>query len=111
MYVYDALTPQQIADRLLADPYASWTYEQARALAAWLFELAESTGEPIEFDRTAVRLEWAAYTAAELVDEYGEDPHAVDDVDEIAPRVAARLQDEGRDVINCDDGTYLMPYE
>ena len=63
-YIYQRMSAADITRELLADEYAGWNYEQAAALAKYLIEYAESTGEPLKFDRVAVRCDFAAYDSA-----------------------------------------------
>jgi len=58
------LTISQVADRLMADEYASWSYAGARAIAEYFEELEEDIGEAIEFDRVAIRCEFSEYDSA-----------------------------------------------
>jgi hypothetical protein len=58
------LTTYQIADRLLRDSNACWTRAGAFALAEYLQELEDSTGETMEFDAVAIRCDFAEYPSA-----------------------------------------------
>ena len=59
------LNEWQIADALKRDDNAAWTYEGAKALASYLFELDEQTGEDTELDVVAIRCEWSEYESAQ----------------------------------------------
>ena len=101
-YIYTELSERQIADKLLADDNADWTYEQARAMAAYLIDYAESTGEPLEFDRVAVRCDYAPYPSAlEALSEY-QDTAGLDEDEALAT-----LSDNTY-VIQCDDDTIII---
>jgi len=55
------LTTYDIADRLLADDNANWSRAGALALAEWLEEMEESTGESMELDVVAIRCDFAQW--------------------------------------------------
>jgi len=59
--MYQELTTSEVVDRLLADEYAGWTYEEARALAEYYEDYEDSTGEKIEFDPVSIRGDWNKY--------------------------------------------------
>jgi hypothetical protein len=60
-YIYKTLTATDIAQALLQDEYAGWSYNGATALADYLIELAEETGSPIQLDVVALRCEFSEY--------------------------------------------------
>jgi hypothetical protein len=60
----ETLTTYQIADRLLRDSNACWTRSGAFALAEYLQEMEDSTGEQIEFDAVAIRCDFSEYPSA-----------------------------------------------
>jgi len=55
------LTTYDIADRLLADDHANWSRAGAFALAEWLEEMEESTGEESTLDVVAIRCDFSEY--------------------------------------------------
>jgi hypothetical protein len=55
------LTTYDIANRLLEDEYANWSRAGAFALAEWLEELEEGTGEEAMLDVVALRCEFSEY--------------------------------------------------
>lgn len=62
------LTLTQVADELRI---AGFTYDGARALAEYYEDLEESLGETIDFDRIAIRIEWAEYDSySEIQEEF-----------------------------------------
>ena len=68
----ETLSTSEITDRLMADSNAGWSYEGARALAEYLEEYEEGTGEEMEFDRVALRCDFSEYgSAREAAKEYG----------------------------------------
>ena len=58
------LDKNQIADTLRRDYYSSWSYDGALALADYLEEYEESTGEELELDPVAIRCEFSEYESA-----------------------------------------------
>jgi len=58
------LSTYEIADCLLRDSNACWTRPGAFALAEYLQELEDSTGEQMEFDAVAIRCDFAEYPSA-----------------------------------------------
>lgn len=91
--MHETLTTSQIADALLADDNAAWTYAGARALAEYLEEYEDQTGEPLEFDRVAIRCEYSEYgSALEAAEEYGYIDEAEEE-DEIEEEATEWLQE------------------
>lgn len=64
------LSRYEIASRLTEDPYASWSYEGALALAQFIEMREEETGEEEEFERCNIRCEFAEFDQEELVNNY-----------------------------------------
>lgn len=65
------LTTSDIAHCLLQDENANWSYNGAFALAEYLEEYEDSTGETLEFDRVAIRCDYSQYDSLEeWADEY-----------------------------------------
>ena len=58
------LSTSDIARNLLKDSNACWTWPGAFALAEYLQELEDSTGEQIEFDAVSIRCDWSEYPSA-----------------------------------------------
>ena len=67
------VTTSEIAHELIDDGNANWSHAGAFALAEYLEELEESTGEEMEFDHVAIRCEFAEYADLEtwLSEYYG----------------------------------------
>jgi hypothetical protein len=106
-YVYTELTEHQIADKLLADDNADWTYEQARALADYLIICAENAKMPLALDYVAIRRDFSAYPSAlEALSEY-QDTAGLDESS------ALEMLYEHNSVLHatvlqCDDGTIII---
>ena len=54
----------RVADELRADEYGGWSYYGAQALAEFLEDLEEDTGEDIELDVVAIRCDFNEYATA-----------------------------------------------
>jgi hypothetical protein len=75
------LTNYEIAHELLQDDNAGWTRAGAFALAEYLEEYEESTGEEMEFDHVAIRCDFSEYKSIlAFADEYfgGDNRQAAD---------------------------------
>ena len=56
---------------LVADEYASFTYNGASALYEYLRDLEEDIGQEIQFDRVAIRCDYSEYkTLDEILNQY-----------------------------------------
>ena len=58
------LNTKDVANALAKDEYANWSQNGALALAEYLEEYEESTGEELEFDPVAIRCEFSEYESA-----------------------------------------------
>ena len=96
MSIIQTVNKSQFIDNLLADDYASWTYEDAGALYDYYEQYSDDTGEDVELDRVALRCEW---TRADSIDEVIED---YDDIESLED-----LQDNTQ-VIEHDGGVLLF---
>ncbi len=74
--MFRSLTESAVVHLLLADDNAGWTYNGARALVAWLFELEDETGVPLELDVVGLRCEFVEYGS--IVEAVGDHPDAGD---------------------------------
>jgi hypothetical protein len=82
------LNTYQIADALKNDTYARWSYNGSLALAEYLEEYEESTGEEMELDVCAIRCDFYEYVSAlDGATDKGWEPEAsiLDDDDNIRP--------------------------
>ena len=71
MSIIQTVNKSQFIDNLLADDYASWTYEDAGALYDYYEQYSDDTGEDVELDRVALRCEWTrADSIDEVIEEY-----------------------------------------
>ena len=58
------LNTKDVANALTKDEYANWSQNGALALAEYLDEYEESTGEELELDPVAIRCEFTEYESA-----------------------------------------------
>jgi hypothetical protein len=82
------LNTYEIADALLKDTNASWSRAGALALAEYLEQYEEDTGEELELDTCAIRCDFYEYESAlEAATDRGWEPEAstLDDDDNIRP--------------------------
>lgn len=116
------MTTYDIAHELIDDENANWSRAGAFALAEYLEELEESTGEEMEFDHVAIRCDFSEFKSLQdWADEYygegqtGEGWHwALDitedmDDDEIDNEIRAHIQDQGQ-LIEFDGGIIVSSF-
>ena len=114
------LTTSQAADILFADKNAGWSYPGAWALAEYLEEYEESTGEELEFDYVAIRCdytespslqEWASdyfgTPLAQWADKIGVEATADDD--ELDSAIREYIQERGQ-LIEFDGGIIVSSF-
>ena len=80
MSIIQTVNKSQFIDNLLADDYASWTYEDAGALYDYYEDFSDDTGEDVELDRVALRCEW---TRADSIDEVIEDYDDIESLEDL----------------------------
>ena len=61
--IYQQMNKHQMIDDLMKDGYASWTYDQAEALAEHTEEFCIDT--EWEWDSVALRCSWSGYSSIE----------------------------------------------
>ena len=68
------LNTHEIAEALYGDNNAGWTRLGSLALAEWLEEMEEDTGEEVELDVVAIRCDFSEFKSLQkwLTDYYGE---------------------------------------
>lgn len=111
--MHQTLNAYQVADLLLEDNNAGWSYPGAQALAQALEELDNDTnpdGPGSEFDRVAIRCEFSEYeTALAAAREYGYGLDDDDDDDETEANALTWLQ-ERTHIIEFDGGIILQQF-
>ena len=80
MSIIQTVNKSQFIDNLLADDYASWTYEDAEALFDYYEQFSDDVGEDVELDRVALRCEW---TRADSIDEVIEDYDDINSLEDL----------------------------
>ena len=104
------LTTYQIAGYLMQDTNANWSRSGACALADYLQEMEDSTGEEQELDVVAIRCDFSEFsTAAEAAGEYGwsADGAEFDDANEAA---ALSWLHDRTSVITFDGGVIITKF-
>ena len=113
------LNTYQIADELLKDSNARWSRAGAFALAEYLEEYEESTGEELEFNTCAIRCDFYEYESAlEAALEYDWSPEASilddddnlrqnDEVEEENNELALKWLQDRTQVIEFDGGVII----
>lgn len=103
------LSTYAVADLLMADENANWSRAGALALAEYLEEIEESTGEEMEFDAVAIRCDFSEFASLrDWVSEYygqpfkeamasaGIDLEGEEDGDELEELIRSHIQDHGQ---------------
>ena len=62
--MHTTLSTSEIAGALIKDEFANWSQNGALALAEYLEEYEESTGEELALDPVAIRCEFSEYESA-----------------------------------------------
>ena len=68
--MYTQTSTIEAIDTLIADPFSSWSYDEAAALVEWYEEFEECTGEPIEFCPVGVRCDWTGSHIDDVINNY-----------------------------------------
>lgn len=112
------LTTYGIADALKSDQYAGWSWAGAQALAEYLEEYEESTGEELELDVVAIRCEfsefeslqeWAHDYFSNAWQELGFDETEEIDDDEFDDAIRDYINDRGH-LIEFDGGIIVSSF-
>jgi hypothetical protein len=116
------MTTSDIAHELIDDGNANWSRAGAFALAEYLEELEESTGEEMEFDHVAIRCDFSEYADLETwLSEYysrpipaayesaGIDLDGEEDEEEKEEWIRSHIQDHGT-LIEFDGGIIVSSF-
>ena len=104
------LTTNQVADMLMQDDNAAWSYAGARALAEHLEEIDRESEQEMDFDRVAIRCEFSEYASAtEAAGNYDWEPGEDADEDE-AEKSALQYLQERTTVIEFTGGVIIQDY-
>jgi hypothetical protein len=112
------LNTYQIADALKNDTCARWSYNGSLALAEYLEEYEESTGEELELDTCAIRCDFSEYASLQdwahdhfsnAWQELGFDETEETDEDEFDEKIRSYIQDHGQ-LIEFDGGIIVSQF-
>jgi hypothetical protein len=117
------LSTSDIARALKSDENAAWTWNGAKALAEYLEQLEEETGEEMEMDVCAIRCDFSesaslqdwlmehhgAETLAFALQYSGIDLDGSEDEDEIADLIRSYIHDHGT-LIEFDGGVIVSSF-
>jgi len=117
------LNTSDIARALKSDEYAAWTWNGARALAEYMEQLEEDTGEEMELDTVAIRCDFSESASLQdwLKEYQGEDCLAValeragidlngdEEDEEIDDLIRSFIQDHGT-AIEFDGGIIVSSF-
>jgi len=104
------LTTYQIAGYLMQDTNAKWSRSGAFALADYLQELENDTGEEQDFDAVAIRSDFSEFpTAVEAAGEYGWTPEP-DEYDDANEAAALSWLNDRTSVITFDGGVIIAQF-
>ncbi len=119
------LSTSDITHALKSDENAAWSWNGARALAEYLEQLEEETGEEMELDTVAIRCDFSEYDSLEawaadyfrnqadavgkLCLTLGMDGSIDEDSDEIDDLIRSYIQDHGT-LIEFDGGVIVSSF-
>lgn len=112
------VSTSQAAGELMSDTNANWSRAGAYALAEYLEEYEESTGEEIELDTCAIRCDfsehsslqdWAHDYFSNALEELGFDETEENDDDEVDEKIRSYIQDHGQ-LIEFDGGIIVSSF-
>ena len=88
------LNTYEIAEALRQDTNAGWSYDGSKALAEYLEEYEESTGEEMELDVCAIRCDFSEFAnLQEWADSYGHEYDKEVEEDEQEEEIRRFVQD------------------
>jgi hypothetical protein len=108
------VSTSQAADKLMRDTHARWSRAGAYALAEYLEEYEESTGEEIELDVCAIRCDFYEYESAlSAALEYDWNPEAsiLDDDDNLRPDEEVQEENEELALKWLQDRTQVISFD
>jgi hypothetical protein len=104
------LSTYAVADLLIADNNANWSNAGARALAEYLEEMEEETGEEMEFDSVAIRCDYSEYESlAKWADEYGFNIDEDEDQEAAEESIREYIADRGQ-LVEFDGGIIVSSF-
>ena len=104
------MTTSAIAHALVEDENANWSFAGAMALAEYLEQIEEDTGEEMEFDRVAIRCDFSEYAnATEAAGNYDFEQDEDADEDETEAAALEYLRDKTT-VIEFSGGIIIQDF-
>jgi hypothetical protein len=112
------VSTSQAAGELMRDTCANWSRAGAFALAEYLEEYEESTGEELELDTCAIRCDFSEYASLQdwahdhfsnAWQELGFDETEETDDDEFDEKIRSYIQDHGQ-LIEFDGGVIVSSF-
>jgi hypothetical protein len=112
------VSTSQAAGELMRDTNANWSRAGAYALAEYLEEYEESTGEELELDVCAIRCDFSEYASLQdwahehfsnALEELGFDETEENDDDEIDSKIREYIQDHGQ-LIEFEGGIIVSQF-
>jgi len=105
------LNTSDIARALKFDVNAAWTWDGARALAEYLEEYEESTGEELELDLCAIRCDFSEFASLEAwASDYGMQEDSLDDGrEDRKDNIRSFIRDNGQ-LIEFDGGIIVSSF-
>lgn len=110
------VSTSQAADELLKDSNANWSRAGAHALAEYLEEYEERTGEEIELDTCAIRCDFSEYSSLQdWAHDYFSNAHwdsmkrLMKENDKIDEKIRSYIQDHGQ-LIEFDGGIIVSSF-
>jgi hypothetical protein len=102
------ISTSDISHALKSDENAAWTWNGAKALAEYLEQLEEETGEEMELDVCAIRCDFSEYSSLEDWSAvYGMEDDSLDDAhEERADNIRSFIRDNGT-LIEFDGGVIV----
>jgi hypothetical protein len=111
------LNEWQVADELKRDKNAGWSYNGSKALASYLCQMDEDSGEDTELDVVAIRCEWNEYASAQEAAsnyswEYDGDEEEIDpdELDELKEQSALEYLQDRTEVIEFEGGIIIQQF-
>jgi hypothetical protein len=107
----NTLSTSDIARALKSDENAAWSWNGARALAEYLEQLEEETGEEMELDVCAIRCDFSEYDSLEAwASDYGMQEDSLDDGrEDREDNIRSFIRDNGQ-LIEFDGGVIVSSF-
>lgn len=108
--MYQNISINEAIVQLIGDEYAKWSRSGAEALIKYLEDLEDDIGNPIEFDRVALRCDFSEYKSVlEGAEDYDFIPSDDEDEDEIEA-AALKYLEYRTTVIQFEGGVIIKQF-